>query len=133
MALKTNTKKVRTKIQDYIKNAREYIEDNGYTIAENYDLSNFQELCACIWEIFEKEKYYSIEYMNKAHLTYQDVFTEWAQGLALNLFDYYYNVSAVDLLGDILEQTETEKAKYTEPQAEKTLTYLIYREITANK
>lgn len=132
MALRTNSKKVKTSIQNYIKNAVEYIEDCGYDM-KAYDLGNFQDLCACIWDIFNDEKYYTIEQMDKRRMSYYDAFKEWAQGLALNLFDYYYNVSAVDLLGDILEQTQEERAKYTEQQAEELLTRLIYREITANK
>ena len=42
---------------------------------------------------------------------------------------YWYNRSAVDDLGNILQQTSEKKAKYTEGQAEKELTRLIYREI----
>jgi len=44
---------------------------------------------------------------------------------------YYYNRSAVDDIAEILQQTEAEKAKYTdERKAEKFLSALIYREIT---
>ena len=58
------------------------------------------------------------------------IFEDWARGLALgNLFCYYYNRSAVDDLGEIMEETEEEKAKYTEQEAEETLTRLIYREM----
>lgn len=42
---------------------------------------------------------------------------------------YYYNRSAVDDLGAILEETDSEKARYSEQQAETRLTYLIYREL----
>lgn len=130
MALKTNSKKAKQNIHNYIRNTFDYIND-CYTVET--DLSDFHNLCAKIWEIFEEEKAYSIEYMEKMHMTYQDVFTDWAQGLALNIFEYYYNVSAVDLLGEMLEETEEERAKYTEEQAETMITRLIYREITANK
>lgn len=43
---------------------------------------------------------------------------------------YYYNRSAVDDLGAILEETEEEKARFTEQEAEQLLTDLIYRELT---
>lgn len=46
-----------------------------------------------------------------------------------NLFCYYYNRSAVDDLGEILEETDEEKAKYSEQQAEELLSRLIYREM----
>lgn len=57
-------------------------------------------------------------------------FADWCAGLpgVLNTC-YYYNRSAVDDLGAILEETSEEKARYTEEQAEKTLTTLIYREL----
>lgn len=57
-------------------------------------------------------------------------FCDWSAGLP-SMFDcgYYYNISAVNLLGDILEETEAERAKYTESQAEEALSRLIYREL----
>ena len=42
---------------------------------------------------------------------------------------YYYNRSAVDDLAGILEETDAEKARYNEQDAEKLLTSLIYREL----
>lgn len=132
MALRTNSKKAKENIQNYIRQAAEYLTDCGYDVAK-YNLESFNELSACIWEVFQTEKYYSIEYINRNRLTWYEVFKDWAQGLALNLFDYYYNVSAVDLLGNMLEQTDQERHKYNERQAEETLTRLIYREITDNR
>lgn len=57
-------------------------------------------------------------------------FADWCAGLpgVLDTY-YYYNRSAVDDLGAILEETEEEKARYTEEQAEKTITILIYKEL----
>ena len=55
---------------------------------------------------------------------------DWCSGLP-GVLDtcYYYNRSAVDDLGAILEETDEERARYTEEQAEKMLTTLIYREL----
>ena len=52
------------------------------------------------------------------------------QGLC-NMVDssYYYNVSAVDLLAEWLEETEEEKKRFTEEQAEEKITYLLYCEL----
>ena len=63
-------------------------------------------------------------------MTEQERFTDWAQGLP-SVLDccYYYNRSAVDDLGAILEETDAEKARYSEQQAENLLSYLIYREL----
>jgi hypothetical protein len=57
-------------------------------------------------------------------------FADWAAGLP-SILDtcYYYNRSAVDDLGAILEETAEEKARYSEAQAETLLTSLIYREL----
>ena len=57
-------------------------------------------------------------------------FADWCAGLC-GVLDtcYFYNRSAVDDLGAILEETAEEKARYTEEQAENTLTFLIYREL----
>ena len=57
-------------------------------------------------------------------------FADWCAGLPSVLDTlYFYNRSAVDDLGAILEETEQEKNRYTEQQAEQLLTSLIYREL----
>lgn len=127
--LKTNSKKAINNIWAYIMEDLDYINSGyGYEIAEG----DRKATAAAIYEIFESEKYNGPYYKqyNK-----QEVFTDWAQGLALGgMFDYYYfNKNAVDVLGDILEETETERNKYTEEQAAAMLTSLIYREVIKNK
>ena len=55
-------------------------------------------------------------------------FVDWAQGLPSVLDTcYFYNRSAVDDLGDILEETQEERNKHTETDAEQCLTRLIYK------
>ena len=62
-------------------------------------------------------------------ISLQDLFEDYAAGLPLGgLFDYYLH-SAIDTLGDILEESEAEREKYSEEEAEKMLTRLIYREM----
>lgn len=70
----------------------------------------------------------------KAGIRYKssfEMFRDWAQGLptAFNTL-YYYNVSAVDLLADWLNETDSEKARFTEEQAEERITALLFRELT---
>ena len=62
-------------------------------------------------------------------LSFYEYFKYWCTGLP-SCFDtgYYLNRSAVDDLGDILEQTALQRSKYTESQAEEMLTRLIFRE-----
>jgi len=80
--------------------------------------------------LLAKEKFYSPEYQSRKGYTNEQVFIDWAQGLPSVLDTcYYYNRSAVDDLGAILEQSAREKAQYTEAEAEQLLTHLIYREL----
>lgn len=70
------------------------------------------------------------EYQAAKGFTNEAVFIDWCQGLPSVLDTcYYYNRSAVVDLGNILEQSERERAQYTEEQAERLLTHLIYQEL----
>ena len=118
--LRSNSKKA-------IENVRAYII-NGFD-GENYEIETpdtFEEVAKIIYNTFADE--YLYEYNRRRNE--QEVFTEWCSGLP-SILDtcYFYNRSAIEDLGDILEETEAERNKYTEEQAEKYLTYLIYREI----
>ena len=63
-----------------------------------------------------------------------EAFKEWASGLACgSTFDYYYNISAVDLVGDWLQQTTEERNKYDELDAEEYATQLIFRQLDVRK
>lgn len=120
--LKTNSKKARENVRAYImerENVAEYAE-----ISKN---PTFEEIATAIYADFYRV--YNSDYMHRTY-SEQDYFAEWAAGLP-GILDtcYYYNRSAVDDLAGILEETETEKAKYKEADAEKLLSYLIYREI----
>jgi len=120
--LKTNSKQAHENIKKYIM--------DGFT-PENYgieDPGNFEDTAKIIYRIFKEEKANDPYYK---HYPEQDVFANWAAGLP-SILDtcYYYNRSAIDDIAEILQQTEAEKAKYTdERKAEKFLSALIYREI----
>lgn len=122
MALRTNSKKA-------VENIRKYIIANycpwDYENAPETD--DFRTIAAVILDTFKAEYRYNLNrYKNM-----QNAFADWASGLP-GILDtcYYYNRSAVDDLGAILNESETEKAKYSESAAADMLTYLIYREIT---
>lgn len=109
-------------------NIRLYIVDN-FT-PENYTDNPPQEwpqIAAFILDIFQSEKPPIGSY---TRMSEQERFTDWAQGLP-SVLDccYYCNRSAVDDLAAILEETDSEKAQYSEQQAESLLTYLLYREL----
>ena len=106
---KTNSKKAAENIRAYIV---EGFTPEGYTDNPPQDFPN---IAAFILDTFGSEA---------------AAFADWCAGLPSVLDTcYFYNRSAVDDLGAILEETETEKARYTEQQAEQLLTSLIYREL----
>ena len=119
--LKTNSKKA-------LENIRAYILNN-YT-PEAYNLpetSDFRTAAKEIYRCFYTEKHDNAEW---GRVPEADIFADWCGGLPTVLDTcYYYNRSAVDDLGAILEETESEKALYSETEAENLLTKLIYREI----
>lgn len=122
--LKTNSKKARENIQ-------QYITDN-FT-PENYTdekIEGFGDIARFIIDTFRAEKYSMIEDYRYYKGIEALAFKDWAQGLPSVLDTcYYYNRSAVEDLAVILEETEAEKSRYTEEAAENTLTALIYREL----
>ena len=122
--LRTNSKQAR-------ENIKKYIIDN-FT-PENYTETpptEWHEIARFILETFRAEKYSILQdfkyYKGNEYLAFAD----WCAGLP-SLLDtcYYYNRSAVDDLGEILEQNATERARFNESKAEQTLTILIYNEL----
>ena len=80
--------------------------------------------------------YFKDEYAGKIRYTntsIQNLFIEYLRWLpAIIDTDYYYQYSANDLLGELLEQSAAEKAKYSESQSEYLFSYLIFKQITKN-
>ena len=136
--LKTNSKKAKENIKKYImeNTAAAFMEAARY--AKNneeifpYNDNKFIDRAAFIWDKFNREK---SETYKKSYFVYHkyEVFKDWGQGLACGcLFEFLLH-KAVDDLGAILEETETETEKYTEDQASEKLFQLLYREIYAGK
>ena len=117
--LRTNSKKVIEKVRSYIING---VDHEYFGLEADPD---FNTACKLILTACENEKRYS-----RSRSGFE-TFKDWAQGLpsAFNTL-YYYNVSAVDMLGAWLEESESEKSKYNESEAEEMITRLIYRELT---
>lgn len=122
--LRTNTKKARENVRNYIiDNVKDYLITD-YEINKK-DVNTFEGLANVIWSIYKSEHGYTRYFGSQAD------FEEYARGLALgSLFCYYYNRSALDDVANILEETEEEKARFDEEKAENLLTYLIYREVS---
>ena len=126
--LRTNSKKATENIRKYIMEDFEYLQERADYRNMKLDENNVDQVLALAWSIFKEEK--SGELNRYRGINEYQVFKDWASGLALgNLFCYYYNRSAVEDLGNILEESTAEKAKYKEENAEELLTRLIYREM----
>ena len=129
--LKTNTKAARKNVLEYIKtNVADYMTEtmeynNKHGINQSYySTDNDSDVCSFIYSRFMDETG-----GRSYNMSEQAAFYLWASGLACGgLFDYFCH-SAVKDLGDILEETEEERARFTEMQAEELLTKLIYREV----
>lgn len=119
--LKTNSKKA-------LENIRAYVVDN-FT-PENYNLepsNDFATAAKVIYNCFIEEKSGTNDW---GRVSEGVIFDDWMQGLP-SIFgaDYYLHCTALDDLGVILEETEAEKARFTEDDAAKLLSSLIFREI----
>lgn len=122
--LRTNSKKAAENIRAYIVDK---FTPEDYTDTPPQD---FPEIAAFILDTFRSEKYWCPQDFRYYHGCELLAFRDWCAGLASVLDTcYFYNRSAVNDLGAILEETEQEKARYTEQQAEQLLTDLIYREL----
>ena len=122
--MKTTNRQARLNVRQYI---LDHFDPCGYDFTGP---CTFQNVSRFILEVHASEKAYSPEYQSRKGYTNEAVFIEWCQGLPSVLDTcYYYNRSAVADLGDILEQSERERAQYTEAQAERLLTHLIYQEL----
>lgn len=124
--LKTNSKKA-------VQNIRNYIMDNFNF--ENYEETGlkepttWEEISAFIWDCFVVEKGKELY-----RSTFQNVFIDWCRGLPSVLDTcYYYNRSAIDDLGAILEETPEEKERFTQSVAEEMLSKLIFKELFKNR
>lgn len=132
--MKTNNKKVIENINNYI-----IACCVPALIEETPESATLEEKKEIILKKFihEKLKNYNYNIFETLKRFYNnsiyEAFKDWAQGLPCGaLFCYYYNTSAVDLVGGWLEQTEEERNRYNEQDAEELASRLIFRELTKN-
>lgn len=122
--LKTNSKKA-------LENLRKYIADN-FT-PDNYTSNpptDYHGIATFIYDCFIEQAWTTPNEKRYFGGNEYKAFEHWASGLPSVLDTcYYYNRSAIDDVGIILEETEEEKERFTEREAENLLTRLIYNEI----
>ena len=122
--LKTNSKKARENIKNYI------VEN--FTPENHTDTppTEWHEIAVFIYETFKEEKWNCSENFRYYRNNEWKAFLDWCSGLPSVLDTcYFYNRSAVEDLGTVLEETEQERKQYEELTAENILTMLIYNEI----
>ena len=116
--LKTNSKAVRERIQHFINT---HVDFSGYDLEKTPETT--PEINKAIFSCFLSESGFS------RNVNEQERFIEWCSGLPSVLDCAFYYNSAVEMLGDILEETPSERAKYTEEQSERVFSYLMYKEV----
>lgn len=122
--LRTNSKKARENIKNYI---IENFDPESYT---DTPPTEWHEIATFIYNCFVSEKWNSTQDRRYYGGNEWKAFLDWASGLPSVLDTcYFYNRSAVEDLGNILEETEQERRRYEESTAENLLTMLIYNEI----
>ena len=118
--IKSNSKAAKEAIKNYIMAG---FDGSGYGInkPETFKGAAFQ-----IMKVFHAE----VVNGDKTNRSLQELFVYWCEGLP-SIIDcgYYITRSAVDDLGAILQESEPEKKRYTEREAEKMITWLMFREL----
>lgn len=123
--LKTNSKKARENIRAYIMENQNVIEYGE----SGKEPGSFPEAAREILHCFRKQKFYTENEKRNCNNNEFLAFCDWTSGLPGILNTDFYLCRACDIAAEILEETEAEKAKYTEMEAEKLLNYLIYNEL----
>lgn len=120
--LRTNSKKAQANLEKFILDGCDF---DGYDFEKTPSTPN--ECMKAIYDEFVKEAYSTPSERSQNE---QEAFINWLQWLP-SIIDssYYYNVSAVETLGDILEETKEERARFSESEAESLLSYMIYRRV----
>lgn len=124
--LRTNSKKAKENLVNYLINGA---RDCDYIITEGVSNEN---ILFSIASTFNKVMLgYNIHHQSILRCYYRNnlfkAFEEWCAGLCSAIDTTYYLHSAVDTLGDILEETTEERNKFTEDQAEDMITRLLFR------
>ena len=128
--LRTNSKKAMGNIRKEIRNSYEAAEEY-FTYDDGKMKTEFPDICKDILETFKAEKLDGNKIYQSGRISRQEMFADWMAGLptAFPVSDDVFLRSAVDFLGNILEETEEEKQKYSDEQAEKLACNLLYREL----
>ena len=120
MALRSNSKIVRERVRSWVmETATDYDEKPFKT---------FRDAAEHIDTEFIGQWYSE----SRSRANRQEAFTDWTQGGPCGgVFDFwiYYQTDHIELVGNILEDTEQERARFTYDEAARFMVYLIYSEV----
>ena len=118
--IKTNSKEARQGIREYL--LENYCPD-GYD--EYEETSSLKQIARNVLSCFYDEK---VKYDSRK-MIFEDLFLEWLSGLPTILNADYYLHSAKAVLGDILQESQEERDRFSEQQAEEQLGRMIWSEL----
>lgn len=123
--LRTNSKKVNERLDAYILECmRDYLEEN------EIDITDAPGACKYLYKDFMRV--HGWEFQRGRAIYAGDVFFEYMGGLPFH-FDFMYlryeKDGARAVLKAMLEQTETQAARYSHEQCERLLSSLIYKRV----
>lgn len=123
--VKTNSKIVIEKIRKILVDCNNFAIDCGYDFEE---VTDWKEAGKNIYNAFYDEY---LKNNNRYKFATSEIFYDWMSGLptACSVSNNIFLGSAVDFLGDLLEQTSEERNRFDDRQAEKTACNIIFREI----
>lgn len=128
---KTNSKEAIEAIKNAIIESYEAAEEY-YTYGGKEAKSDYNDICKDILKAFYSEKCELDNRYIAGRISKQDLFIEWMSGLpgSFPISDDIFLQSGADWIAKILDQTDSEKEKYTDFQAEKLACKLLYRELS---
>ena len=120
--LKLCSRKCRAKVQCYILHSTMTYDEDWF--------DNFNDAADYIRNVFYDEIIkYCPDYL-RIYKSHYNAFEYWCRELPTVLdCSFCCNISAVEVVGDLLEESEAERRLYSESAAEDLLIRLMYREI----
>lgn len=134
--LKTNSKAARENIRAWIMDNSSFEIETPAGTFENVTYNDFPTTARAAWDCFINEYMrddHQRRYNLRMYKTWQECFIQWLHGLPSAIDSAAYMLgcdSAKNTLAAILEETDAERDRYSETDAERFMSYLIYREVS---
>ena len=128
---KLNCKEVNEALKKEIMDSYESAEE-CYTYDGAKMKTEYNDICKDILKMFEREILNNDSRYKAGIISKQDLFVEWMSGLpdAFPVSCDIFLGFATEWLGNILDETEAEKQKYSYSKVERTSCLILYRELS---